>query len=214
MGLPLRLPGRRFGLDELVDAVQDAAISAGAITGGTEVIIGIADDHRFGSLVVFGLGGAASEALADHAARLTPLTDTDADKLIRSIRSSPLLLGHLGRPAADLGALRDLLLRVSRLADDLPEVTGLELTRSSPGQTAYSPWTRESRCRPASRETRSSVVALTYRAHRHCGQLADRDLSPWARGRTSLQGSASERSWLSNRLLPVRTSPRATWRLR
>ena len=97
------------------------------ISGGTEVIIGVADDHMFGSLVVFGLGGVATEVLADHAARLTPLTDADADRLIGSIRSAPLLLGHRGTPPADLKALRDLLLRVSRLADDLPEVTDLDL---------------------------------------------------------------------------------------
>jgi acyl-CoA synthetase (NDP forming) len=97
------------------------------ITGGTEVIIGVADDHMFGPLVVFGLGGVATEVLGDHAARLTPLTDTDADELIHSIRSAPLLLGHRGAPAADLDALRDLLLRVSRLADDLPEITDLDL---------------------------------------------------------------------------------------
>ena len=102
------------------------------IAGGTEVIVGVADDHMFGPLVVFGLGGVAADVLADYAARLTPLTDTDADKLIGSIRSAPLLLGHRGsaRPEgqpADLVALRDLLLRVSRLADDLPEVTELDL---------------------------------------------------------------------------------------
>ncbi len=94
---------------------------------GTEVIVGVADDHIFGPLVVFGLGGVATEVLADHAARLTPLTDIDADRLIHSIRSAPLLLGHRGSPPADLAALRDLLLRVSRLADDLPEVTELDL---------------------------------------------------------------------------------------
>jgi acyl-CoA synthetase (NDP forming)/GNAT superfamily N-acetyltransferase len=98
------------------------------IADGTEVVVGVVDDHMFGSLVVFGLGGAATEVLADHAARLTPLTDTDADKLIHSIRSVPLLLGHRGSPSADLAALRDLLLRVSRLADDLPEVTELDLS--------------------------------------------------------------------------------------
>jgi len=97
------------------------------IAGGTEVIIGVADDHMFGPLVVFGLGGVATDVLADHAARLTPLTDTDAAWLIGSIRSAPLLRGHRGSPPADLGALRDLLLRVSRLADDLPEVTELDL---------------------------------------------------------------------------------------
>jgi acyl-CoA synthetase (NDP forming)/GNAT superfamily N-acetyltransferase len=97
------------------------------ITGGTEVMIGVQDDQMFGPLVVFGLGGVATEVLADHAARLTPLTETDADTLINSIRSAPLLHGHRGSAAADIPALRDVLMRVSRLADDLPEVTELDL---------------------------------------------------------------------------------------
>ena len=97
------------------------------IGDGTELIVGVADDHLFGPLVVFGLGGVATEVLADHVARLTPLTDTDADTLIRSIKAAPLLLGYRGSPPADLEALRGLLLRVSRLADDLPEITDLDL---------------------------------------------------------------------------------------
>jgi acyl-CoA synthetase (NDP forming) len=97
------------------------------IGDGTEVIVGVADDHLFGPLVVFGFGGVATEVLADHAARLTPLTDIDADTLIRSIKAAPLLLGYRGGPPADLAALRDLLTRVSRLADDLPEITDLDL---------------------------------------------------------------------------------------
>jgi acyl-CoA synthetase (NDP forming)/L-amino acid N-acyltransferase YncA len=95
--------------------------------GGTEVIIGVRDDQMFGPLVAFGLGGVATEVLADHSARLAPLTEADADALINSIRSAPLLYGHRGSPAADLAALRDALMRVSRLADDLPEITELDL---------------------------------------------------------------------------------------
>ncbi len=98
------------------------------ITGGTEVIIGVTQDPMFGPLVVFGLGGVATEVLDDRAARLAPLTDTDADELIRSGPSAPLLLGHRGQPAADLPALQDLLLRVSKLTDDLPEVAELDLS--------------------------------------------------------------------------------------
>ena len=97
------------------------------ITGGTEVSIGVTQDPMFGPLVVFGPGGAAADVLADRTARLAPLTDTDADELIRSIRSASLLLGHHGQPAADLPALQNVLLRVSRLADDLPEVAELDL---------------------------------------------------------------------------------------
>ena len=89
------------------------------VTGGTEVRIGVTDDRVFGPLVALGPG--------DHAARLTPLTDTDADTLIRSVRTAPLLLGQRGVPATDLDTLRELLLRVSRLADDLPEVSELDL---------------------------------------------------------------------------------------
>ena len=97
------------------------------ITGGTEVIVGVAQEPVFGPLVVFGLGGVATDLLADRAARLAPLTDSDADELIRSIRSAPLLLGYRGAQPADLAALRETLLRVSRLADDLPEIAELDL---------------------------------------------------------------------------------------
>ncbi|MGD0936396.1 MAG: GNAT family N-acetyltransferase, partial [Streptosporangiaceae bacterium] len=68
------------------------------ITGGTEVIVGVVQEPVFGPLVVFGLGGVATDVLSDRTARLAPLTDTDADDLIRSIRSAPLLLGHRGQP--------------------------------------------------------------------------------------------------------------------
>jgi acyl-CoA synthetase (NDP forming) len=94
---------------------------------GIPVVVRVAADYTFGPLVVFGLGGVATEVFADSSARLTPLTDTDADQLIRSVRSASLLSGQDGRPVADLEALRDLLLRVSRLADDLPEVAALDL---------------------------------------------------------------------------------------
>ncbi len=97
------------------------------ISGGTEVIIGVVQEPIFGPVIVFGLGGVATEMLGDHAARLAPLTTADADDLIHSIRAAPLLLGHRGQPPADVAALRDALLRISRLADDLPQVAELDL---------------------------------------------------------------------------------------
>ncbi len=119
---------RAFGelAEKFVGRLTGALIQP-MITGGVEVIIGVVQEPVFGPLVVFGLGGVATEMLGDHSARLAPLTDTDADNLIRSIRATPLLLGHRGAPAADLAALSDTLLRVSRLADDLPEVAELDL---------------------------------------------------------------------------------------
>ena len=66
--------------------------------------------------------------LADRAARLAPLTESEAEDLIRSTRAASLLLGRRGVPAADLAALREMLLRVSRMADDLPQIAELELS--------------------------------------------------------------------------------------
>ncbi|HEX8009011.1 MAG TPA: GNAT family N-acetyltransferase [Trebonia sp.] len=116
---------RGYGIPLPATAEARNADTTGA---GIELISRVEDDQIFGPLVVFGLGGVATEVLADRAARLAPLTEPDADTLINSIRSAPLLHGHRGTPAADLAALRDVLMRVSRLADDLPEITDLDLS--------------------------------------------------------------------------------------
>jgi len=99
------------------------------LAGGVEVRIGVAQEPVFGPLVVFGPGGAATEVHGDHVARLTPLTDADADadEMIHAVRAAPLLAGDRGTPPVDAAALADALLRVSRLADDLPEVSELDL---------------------------------------------------------------------------------------
>jgi acyl-CoA synthetase (NDP forming)/GNAT superfamily N-acetyltransferase len=98
------------------------------LAGGVEVVIGVVQEPVFGPLVVFGLGGAAAEVPGDHAARLVPLTGADADELIHAAHAAPLLSGHRGTPPVDTAALADALLRVSRLADDLPEVAELDLS--------------------------------------------------------------------------------------
>jgi acyl-CoA synthetase (NDP forming)/GNAT superfamily N-acetyltransferase len=97
------------------------------ITGGVEVKITILEEQMFGPLVLFE-AASADDVLADRAARLAPLTDADADDLIRSGPAAPLLLGGPGAPAADLGSLTNMLLRVSQMADDLPQVTELDLS--------------------------------------------------------------------------------------
>ena len=94
---------------------------------GVEVLCGITQEPVFGPLVVFGLGGVATEVLGDTGARLTPLTDLDAAELIGSVRSAPLLLGHRGRPPVDVAGLRDALLRLSRLAEEHPDVAEVDL---------------------------------------------------------------------------------------
>jgi len=123
--------------EEVADAYTELAEAFGAslrrvlvqpmLAGGVETLIGVVQEPVFGPLVVFGLGGVATDVLGDHAARLAPLTDVDAEETIRGVRAAPLLFGHRGAPAVDAPALADLLLRVSRLADDLPEVAELDL---------------------------------------------------------------------------------------
>jgi acyl-CoA synthetase (NDP forming)/RimJ/RimL family protein N-acetyltransferase len=94
---------------------------------GVATVVEIVDDPSFGALVSFGLGGVATDLLGDRAYRTLPLTDLDAAELVRAPRAFPLLDGYRGSEPVDLAALEDLLLRVARLADDLPEVLRLTL---------------------------------------------------------------------------------------
>lgn len=94
---------------------------------GVATVVEIVDDPSFGALVSFGVGGVATELLGDRAFRTLPLTDLDAAELVREPRAWPLLDGWRGSEPVDTAALEDLLLRVARLADDLPEVLRLSL---------------------------------------------------------------------------------------
>jgi acetyl coenzyme A synthetase (ADP forming)-like protein len=97
------------------------------VAGGVETIVGVADDPNFGPLLAFGLGGTAVEVLNDVALRITPLTDADAKEMVRSIRGLPLLQGYRGRPPCDLDAVEQLLLRISWLVDEVPQVAEMDL---------------------------------------------------------------------------------------
>ena len=120
---------RGFGsLKEVFGRRLAGVIVQPVVTGGVEVRISVLHEQVAGPLVLFGLGGADGDALADRAARLAPLTESEAEDLIRSTRAASLLLGRRGVPAADLAALREMLLRVSRMADDLPQIAELELS--------------------------------------------------------------------------------------
>jgi acyl-CoA synthetase (NDP forming)/GNAT superfamily N-acetyltransferase len=100
-----------------------AVIVQPLITGDVEVTISVLQEQEFGRLMLFGLAADDADALAERAARIAPLTDSDADDLIRSVPGAPLLLSSAG-----LAALRDMLLRISRMADDLPQIAELELS--------------------------------------------------------------------------------------
>ncbi len=95
--------------------------------GGVELVAGVVHDPLFGSLVMAGLGGVHTDLLGDRAFQLLPVTDLDAAALWRRLRGAPLLTGYRGSTPTDTAALEDLLLRLGRLAEDLPEVAELDL---------------------------------------------------------------------------------------
>ena len=106
---------------------SDPMIVQAMAAPGVATVVQVVDDPSFGALVSFGVGGVATDLLGDRAYRTLPLTDLDAAELVREPRAWPLLDGYRGSAPVDVAALEDLLLRVGRLADDLPEVLGLTL---------------------------------------------------------------------------------------
>jgi acetyl coenzyme A synthetase (ADP forming)-like protein len=115
-------------------AVLEAAEQIGApllvqpfVRGDTELLAGAVQDPVFGPLVAFGPGGVFAELIGEAQFRLAPLTDLDAHELVRTGKAGRLVAGFRGAPQADAAALVDLLLRLSLLADELPEVAELDL---------------------------------------------------------------------------------------
>jgi acyl-CoA synthetase (NDP forming) len=132
--------GVRLGLSseqEVADAYRDMHERLGDVmTGatvqqmaapGVETIVGVVHHRLFGALVMFGMGGTATELLDDRAFRILPVTDLDAAELVRSLRASPLLFGYRGARPVAVHALEDVLQRVARLAADVPALSELDI---------------------------------------------------------------------------------------
>jgi len=96
-------------------------------TPGVATVVQVSDDPSFGALVSFGVCGLATDLLGDSAYAAVPLTDVDAAQLVRAPRAAPLLFGYRGTQPVDVAALEELLLRLSRLAEDIPQVLGVRL---------------------------------------------------------------------------------------
>ena len=121
--------------DALADAwtglrlAEDGRASVQAMAPrGVDTVFGVRDDRSLGALVSFGVGGVATTLLGDRAHAAVPLTTRDAADLIVAPRATPMLQGYGGAEPADLAALTETALRLSRLADDLPEVAELDLS--------------------------------------------------------------------------------------
>ena len=115
------------------EEVRDAATRIGLpvlvqpMARGVELLAGVVQDPVFGPLVAFGPGGVQAELIGDAGFRTAPLTDADAEELIRAGKAGRLVAGFRGAPAADEAALGDLVLRLSLLGEELPEVAELDL---------------------------------------------------------------------------------------
>jgi acyl-CoA synthetase (NDP forming) len=97
------------------------------LKGGVEIMAGMTEDPVFGPLVAFGLGGVHVEVLGDVVFRVAPLTDKDAREMVHGIRGRKLLEGYRGHPPADERALEEMLLRLSRLVDEVAEIDDLDI---------------------------------------------------------------------------------------
>jgi acetate---CoA ligase (ADP-forming) len=90
------------------------------------MLVGVVKDAQFGPTIACGAGGTLVELLKDVSVRLSPLTRSDASSMLRELRSFPLLEGYRGSQESDIAALEDVLLRVSALVEDHPEIAEMD----------------------------------------------------------------------------------------
>jgi acetyl coenzyme A synthetase (ADP forming)-like protein len=97
------------------------------VKSGVELLVGVAHDANFGPVIVCAPGGTTAELMHDAAARITPLTDSDAREMLQTLRTYPLLSGYRGSTPCDIEAIHDVLLRLSALVEAHAEVAELDL---------------------------------------------------------------------------------------
>jgi len=94
---------------------------------GVEMLVGVVQDQHFGPVLACGAGGTATELVKDVAVRITPITRGEAARMVRSLKTFPLLDGYRGAPRTDIASLEDVLLRVSALVEGHPEIAEMDL---------------------------------------------------------------------------------------
>lgn len=114
---------KRYKKDAIIEGVQIQPL----ISGGTEVIVGVNKDPQFGHLLMFGLGGIYVELLKDVSFRVVPVTDVDATEMIEEIKTVKMLKGFRKIPERDISAVKDVLLRISQLCMDFPEIEEMDI---------------------------------------------------------------------------------------
>jgi acetate---CoA ligase (ADP-forming) len=97
------------------------------VTDGVEMFVGMTHDPVFGPVLAVGAGGTAVELTKDIAVRITPITDLDANEMVRELATFPLLDGYRGAPKTDIGAIEHVLLGLSALVEDHPAILEMDL---------------------------------------------------------------------------------------
>src|SRR6516225_4584933 len=115
------------GVKTAADAEIEGVQVQQMLTGGTEVIVGSITDGSFGKLVAFGLGGVLVEVLKDITFRLAPATRADALSMLDGIQAHDMLKGVRGGDPVNRDALADVIVKVSQLVSDFPEIVELDL---------------------------------------------------------------------------------------
>lgn len=118
----LKIVGRKYP-----DAVIHGVSVQKMIRPGTEVIVGISQDPQFGPVIMFGLGGIFVEILKDVSFRIVPVNQRDAQEMIKEIKGYPLLQGVRGKEASDIPALVEMILKISDVVEEYPQIKELEL---------------------------------------------------------------------------------------
>ena len=119
----IRAALERLGREKEMDGVSVQQM----VPEGVETIVGASFDPSFGHVLMYGLGGVNVELLKDVAFGIAPLTSTDAERMLEEVKGSRLLEGWRGSPKVDRAALIDVILRVSRLVTDFPEIREMDL---------------------------------------------------------------------------------------
>jgi len=127
------VPAIQLAASELEAAVArsgndlDGLIVQRMASGAVELIVGMVNDHNFGPVLAIGPGGTSADLVKDIAVRITPVTDLDAQEMLRSPWSLALLAGHDDESSCDVEAIEDLVLRLSAMVETHPEIVELDL---------------------------------------------------------------------------------------
>ncbi|MBI5359203.1 MAG: acetate--CoA ligase family protein [Planctomycetes bacterium] len=97
------------------------------VVDGQEIIIGGKRDETFGGVILFGMGGIFTEILKDFSLRICPVSRADAREMIDEVKSSPILKGYRGRKPANIDAIIDVIVKVSDLMHNNPEIRELDI---------------------------------------------------------------------------------------